>query len=889
MFRARLATIGTYGVGKTSVIHNLLGQPFVEQHRSTEGIHTQKAQIDKLLDVKEASEWTQMRKGSIELNEDDLQREVLLYLIKNQNYNEYHNDVNATAISHETEERANSPKSTENLGKREMPDNTPNPDEELLYKIGDAFQNCDTEAQRFRGQEQTFRISIWDFGGQIEFYATHHMFLDPKLVYMLVLDITKNLDSVVKTHFLERFGSREVGVPKTVREFIDYWLNTIHWSSKNRSQGNRECSVKMLPPVVIVLTHEDMIPDKDKQTYITKFKNEFLRHVDGKVYEPHLFLEKIFVIDNKTRDWKKTQELKSTILKLASEQPGWGDLRPLNWLRLENEIYQESRDIEKPFIDIGRVIQLANTFDIDDDNLGNFLSDHHALGDMLYFKDTDKVVTDPQWLIYSFSKIITAPEFFCRSMNERENLQNHVRKLEKEGVASIELLGHKWKDDANFLLHLMIQFSLMIPIEEQYSSFYIPCLLPAVDLSAFDSKNNSKFKKVAPAVVYRPSGDFLPLGLFQKLICQFKNLHSWKVHGKVWYNAVVFRVKSLHEVLVSMTSRAYGVQFQILSPTQDNRFYNLSLLRTIFEDVLSKVTESAQYTLNFCPCEESVDPDLCCLVPVEEVLKDHSCAICPAHSNVIKPEEYQIWFKNTPTDASLPHEPNNEGATDGCQDDEGLKDGSQDDSATIIRAFSKKITDESVMYDVGFALGLNDNDIAGIRTDNPKRIQEAGYHMLRYWLQFIRDQSSKEAISQTLNHAFQEMSSSKFSLNKNSSDVADDTSDTSKTFVSSSTITDEKQSQVQDQSDLVFIRKLSKLITDQGKVTQVGLNLGFNTTEISAVLTDHPESIELAGFHVLRKWYVREQIHGDHLRCVLRDNLLDCDLQRDVLLDLTQD
>ena len=61
IWRARVAVIGTYRVGKTSVIHNLLGLPFVDQYVSTQGIHTQMAQTDKVLDVREVSEWNQIK------------------------------------------------------------------------------------------------------------------------------------------------------------------------------------------------------------------------------------------------------------------------------------------------------------------------------------------------------------------------------------------------------------------------------------------------------------------------------------------------------------------------------------------------------------------------------------------------------------------------------------------------------------------------------------------------------------------------------------------------------------------------------------------------------------------------------------------------------------
>lgn len=40
-------------------------------------------------------------------------------------------------------------------------------------------------------QEDLGEISIWDFGGQYDFYSTHQAFLSPRAIYLLVADITK--------------------------------------------------------------------------------------------------------------------------------------------------------------------------------------------------------------------------------------------------------------------------------------------------------------------------------------------------------------------------------------------------------------------------------------------------------------------------------------------------------------------------------------------------------------------------------------------------------------------------------------------------------------------------------------------------------------------------
>ena len=814
-------------------------------------------QTDKILDVKEVLEseserkWNQIKKDSLEINEDDLQREVLLHIIRNQTFVNDEDDVESVAdedIEAAARQPAFSSEDEENLN------STPNFDENFLDKINDALvkngTNCDIAST-----DRSFRISIWDFGGQVQFYATHHMFLDPKLVYILVLDITKDLDSEVPTQFMGMFNCREVGIPKTVREFFDYWLNTIHWQAKHGAQNNHKGSTKLLPPVLIVLTHEDMIAGPDKETYIAKFKKRLRSHIDGKAYEPHIFARNIFVIDNKNRNEGNTNELKSTILKLASEQPGWGVSRPVNWLRLQNVIYRESEVIGTPFLPIGRVLELARELNINDDNLGDFISFHHALGDILYFKDTDKVVTKPQWLIDAFSEVITAPELYPEK--DLESLQDQVRRLDKEGIASIELLSHMWKDYANFLLFLMVQFGLMIPIDEEKSagcSFYIPCMLPAIDLRKFDHglENNSRFEKFTSAVVYSLSEGFLPLGSFQRLICQCSKLEDWSIHGRVSYNAVLFHVTSLHEILISLTSRSYGIRFEIWSPMKNNRDLNLPKLREKFEGILCKAVGSTQITANICPCENSADAEAGCLRPVEELTKndnsDFLYAICPKHIRVIKPDEYKVWFPES-------QKGNGKIEKENCDE--------------IIRRYSRRITDESTLYDVGMRLGLHHNDIAGIRTDNKTQIQEAGYRVLRFWYDFIRPQPDTTPISQILEEAFQHdpFSSTKTFDTKGRPAVIYDRCmhNREQSFPAVA------PSEAQEKIDMNLLRKISKLVTDESKLQDIGVELHLSLDEIRAILTNNRHSIEHAGFQVLKRWYDRQQLPRDHSGPILME------------------
>ena len=59
----------------------------------------------------------------------------------------------------------------------------------------EAVKKSETLIKENTQQKQTGKLRLWDFGGQTEFYATHHMFLDPDSFNIVVLDISKDMKS----------------------------------------------------------------------------------------------------------------------------------------------------------------------------------------------------------------------------------------------------------------------------------------------------------------------------------------------------------------------------------------------------------------------------------------------------------------------------------------------------------------------------------------------------------------------------------------------------------------------------------------------------------------------------------------------------------------------
>lgn len=64
------------------------------------------------------------------------------------------------------------------------------------------------------------RFTIWDFGGQHVYYTSHQTFLSNRAIYLLVMDISKPLNTVIDTcddqHMWKDTGSPRTALGKVV-------------------------------------------------------------------------------------------------------------------------------------------------------------------------------------------------------------------------------------------------------------------------------------------------------------------------------------------------------------------------------------------------------------------------------------------------------------------------------------------------------------------------------------------------------------------------------------------------------------------------------------------------------------------------------------------------
>ncbi|XP_045195191.2 uncharacterized protein LOC123550849 [Mercenaria mercenaria] len=281
-------------------------------------------------------------------------------------------------------------------------------------------------------------LDIWDFGGQYVFYATHTMFHSRQAIYLLVFDLTVNLNDVIKD---EEFPGETRD--KDMEYFARFWMNSIH-----SFVGNEDGS---LPPVILVGTHKDMLKIDDPaakveycDTFFDKVRQLFedtnvIRHIQ----------ESDFAVGSTGPTDDAVAKLLEEILRIGDERSKLVEI-PAKWLPLEMAL-KEKRSMKK-IITFEKVMQInaENEFPLSDENqVKLFLRYHHTKGTLFYFDEvpiSNYVVLDPQYLIDAFKCIITS-ERFCK---RKSSIRSSWNKLIREGKLEEILIDKVWSTDTQY-------------------------------------------------------------------------------------------------------------------------------------------------------------------------------------------------------------------------------------------------------------------------------------------------------------------------------------------------------------------------------------------------------------------------------------------------------
>ncbi|KAL3889127.1 hypothetical protein ACJMK2_001481 [Sinanodonta woodiana] len=676
VYNIRVMVVGQYGVGKTTLTQRLLGKNVnISERHSTEGIdvHVECSKVSL-----STGEWTTQEKNAEKLSR--LQRIVRLlneYSNKHESKREQDRQIELVTSVKNGNGQDDQPIMAEPSTKQKVKQTSSQAVESPIVRLGpDASSGIHSNKNEMdtvmkilkqvnenlgklvKDAVQYAAVAFWDFAGQCAFYTTHQTFLTSRAIYLLVIDFSQQVTDLIKDDecFFDAKGKKLCNIT----EMIEIWLNMIHSCAPSSHPGR--------PPVILIGTHVDKIPEKFRQKVIDEYFMKVRQMLKNKPLVYHL-MDNI-AIDNTQCD-PRLETLKSRIFELASQQPHWGEEKPARWLPLEQAImtmkYSDAKVVPLSLIE---EINRSSSVKIEDrSELEMFLSFQHAIGTILYFNEyglREKIMLDPQWMIDVFTSLIAAKKF----IEQNPIITKEWFEFEEKGKLTHKLIDAIWTkkdkpdfhDNKEYLLLVMKKLNIIArPMaytldgksvkKEDY--YLAPCILRQETPREIICPELDPNEKSTSALCFMCKENCLPPPIFHRLVGAC--LTHWPIakqdeESLIYCGSCVFDIDNYHRLSLHFIGHVIFARVTILGVTDISKSSKLcsKAREFIFENLL-KIIGNLGQSLEFEPhiqCPNCDADSIKGMIAVTELQKEN-VVVCNSHAKSHTLESHQLlnfWF-----------------------------------------------------------------------------------------------------------------------------------------------------------------------------------------------------------------------------------------------------
>ncbi|XP_021340015.1 uncharacterized protein LOC110441235 [Mizuhopecten yessoensis] len=322
-------------------------------------------------------------------------------------------------------------------------------------------------------------LSLWYMGGHTSFQASHNVFISSHGVYLLVFRLTDFLKDKLETDRLKKW-IRLIGTFSSVE------LN----SPKLKPHD---------PPLIFVGTFLDEFKRTTKD-YAQLVKTIMSSIAKFPELSAHKFVRFCTADNSLGKDDTELKKLRGLITDAANHQDQWDRELPTRWLKLEMDLLK-AREEGIRMLTLAMVIEVNKKSVApltDEEEMKMALEYLHCTRSVIYFREFDFIINDPQWLADFFSIFITDDQFLpTDDLLLTRDLELCTTKGELtheliDGLLSLEK-NQRFRPHKSNLLALMEKFGLIVRIlmsgttteNAQFSETYtIPSKL--MELQNFD-------------------------------------------------------------------------------------------------------------------------------------------------------------------------------------------------------------------------------------------------------------------------------------------------------------------------------------------------------------------------------------------------------------------
>ncbi|XP_062595426.1 uncharacterized protein LOC134256772 [Saccostrea cucullata] len=308
-------------------------------------------------------------------------------------------------------------------------------------------------------KEKLPTVSMFDFAGQLAYYACHQIYFTPNAFFILVLDLTQRFEDVVSTEKNNQEGS--IFSSWTYKDYLKYWIASIKTFGSTKA------------PVFVIATHAEGKSEDEIQKYFEEFwklvpeedEDWFSQSLDDREYA-------VALLELNSKSQEILESIKKSLVRVVTEIINTKIEVPSSWALLEQLLKEGVRKV----ISRGEIWDINATLPVEyqlknESELSNFLKCFHRNGLLLYFDEKrlrEHVILDIQWFANAFNKLLADKNHINKDC-KRKNFKDWMS-FNKTGKLKEKLVDSLWKDEPSYLDHkaelmcYMEKLQMLVPL-----------------------------------------------------------------------------------------------------------------------------------------------------------------------------------------------------------------------------------------------------------------------------------------------------------------------------------------------------------------------------------------------------------------------------------------